>query len=71
MDNSNAPAFPNITPEMCIQGGPGLSRRELLAALNFQGLCANSKEYDSAAHMAKLAVTGADALLAELAKDAP
>ena len=32
------PAFPNITPDMCIQGGPGMSLRDYFAAKAMQSL---------------------------------
>jgi hypothetical protein len=103
MDNSSTPAFPNITPEMCIQGGPGLSKREYMALhVDQPGVAeiitaagytsrdafqmwsdpdttigtfpqwwaklSNERRFEL---YAKVRVAMADALLAELAKDAP
>lgn len=73
MSNSNEPAYPTATM-------PGLTKRELLAAMAMQGLLANADairstttkapvlEIRPSEAMARASVNYADALLAELAK---
>lgn len=39
--DNGGPAFPNITPDMCIQGGPGMSLRDWFAGQALVGLCAS------------------------------
>jgi hypothetical protein len=41
MSKHNEPAFPNITPDMCVDGGPGLTKREWFAGMALQGILAN------------------------------
>ena len=72
-------AFPIYTPDMPIEGGPGLTKRELFAAMALQGWlagCGNSYgEFTSAPKAAPLVamrcVGFADALLAELQPGRP
>lgn len=63
-------AFPIYTPDMPIEGGPGLTKRELFAAMAMQGCCANSipGSHHGFTNTASEAVAYADALIAELAK---
>lgn len=68
MSNANEPAY----PEYFDNGGRGLTKRELIAAMAMQGLCANSDEQlakADGARIAEWAVTQADALLAQLSKE--
>ena len=36
------PAFPNITPDMPVDGGPGMSLRDWFAGMAMQGMLSNS-----------------------------
>ena len=38
-ESNGGSAFPNITPDMNIQGGPGMTLRDYFAAKAMQGLC--------------------------------
>lgn len=65
MNNSTACAFPTVG------GDPGLTKRELFAAMAMQGMLASETEASNYGHigfLAESAVKRADALLAELAK---
>jgi hypothetical protein len=75
--NADLPAMPLTgDPYIDIQGhgsrggryedGMGLTKREHLAGLAMQGLCAHSSDYHRPEHLAQDAVMHADALLAEL-----
>jgi hypothetical protein len=72
MRPGNNPAFPIVTPDMPVEGSPGLTKRELLAAMAMQGYLAMYAGPDIAAPtanaVAQASVDYADALLAELAK---
>lgn len=73
MNHANMSAFPFTPTDRSGQIGecePGLTKRELFAALAMQGLApAYAQGGDAmASHVAKLAVENADALLAALAK---
>lgn len=69
----NDPAYPVIGAPGAQQDYPGLTKRELIAAMSLQGIRANAGWIDRAAFdsfsVADQAVHDADALLAELAKD--
>lgn len=79
MSNANEPAFPfgqvSERTGQPINGlfAAGLTKREYIAAMALQGLCANSGEYGEGYEdiTASKAVKSADALLAELAKGEP
>lgn len=69
MDNKaneqrNAPAFPCQNDNSCGDLMPGLTKRELFAAMAMQGLVASTALYPS--ECAKRSVEHADALLAAL-----
>lgn len=73
MSNTNDPAFPHIDsicgtlPEGdCLR--PGLTKRELFAAMAMQGMLANPEKCSVYKEVAEVAVLFADNLLAELAK---
>lgn len=68
MSNDSKPAFPNVTPDMPIQGGPGLTKREYAAIQIAAGMGAVDESGDlwSAAELAERAVHRADMLLATL-----
>jgi hypothetical protein len=70
--NSNEPAYPLAWTDIHgdDQREHGLTKRELLAAMAMQGIAASGNE-DTPEQRAMWAVRDADALLAELAKDAP
>jgi hypothetical protein len=79
MLNGDSPAFPLALPDG--SGCGGLTKREWMATLLAQGMCANSHFASVAAEAEKhgafvpgatiheMAVASADALLAELEKD--
>lgn len=70
MSIGDRPAFPIVDPDGVIAAG-GLTKRELFAAMAMQGFCSNSVMTETGhADMARMAVEQADALLAELAKEA-
>ncbi len=66
-------AFPNITPDMPVDGGPGMSLRDYFAAKAMQGamaMCAGSHiNSGTNEELAKAAYAIADAMLAERAKE--
>ena len=80
MKNANMPAMPlpngaDDRPYMFGHNEPirdghavGLTKREQLAAMAMQGLCAHSGDYHTEQDLAHDAVMYADALLAELEK---
>lgn len=82
MSNANASAFPLVETEhnkgshspdwfsVHSVPGTGLSKREYFAAMAMQGLRADQNGFDSE-QIARIAVSDADALLAELAKAQP
>lgn len=63
-------AFPNITPDMHVDGGPGMSLREYYAGKALVGLLAGNATYggrtDNRDELAKDAVAFADAMLVAL-----
>lgn len=73
MKNADMPAMPlTLNPGEFAADGmnlDGLTKREYFAGLAMQGLC-NSEHMRDAATEAQLAVAMADALLAELGKEA-
>lgn len=73
MKNSDQPAYPQCFPLADMQSGmanPGLTKRELFAAMAMQGICANGDcRLDGMALRAEKAVKQSDALLAELDKE--
>lgn len=64
--NDGGPAFPNITPDMCIQGGPGMSKRDWFAGQAMAGWLASFGPDDGyrAAGIADFAYEIADAMIA-------
>jgi len=68
-DQRNVPAFPCQNDTSCGDLMPGLTKRELFAAMAMQGILAND-DCSSAEWIAKEAVKSADALLAAL-KETP
>lgn len=71
-DRKSEPAFPETysTDMNCIDSIPGLTKRELIAAMAMQGILANSEflRNHKDADIHKAAVFNADALLKELSK---
>lgn len=71
MNNAIEPAYPiqdTYHPNGQVEyGRPGLTKRELLAAMALQGMLANTDNSGRAEAYAKDAVAQADALLAALA----
>ena len=65
--DTGGPAFPNIAPDMNIQGGPGMTLRDYFAAkamqadLEYQGL----EGREDLRHIAGMAYQMADAMIAE------
>lgn len=76
MGNANDPAYP-ISPDGAFSASStGLTKRELFAAMAMQGILSGPKDFDidgipktTASGYAEVAVSLADALLAELAKE--
>lgn len=68
MTNADEPAFPFASTEYGDENGfyPGLSKRELFAALAMMGAIASPNEFDSYEKMAKCCLKSADALLQEI-----
>ena len=68
----DTPAFAGrtirIDENTVVMGSPGLTKRELFAAMAMQGHCANPNSIGTLAHFAMSSVKFADALLAELSK---
>lgn len=65
-----SPAYPVINAHGAPEDYPGLTKRELIAAMAMQGLC-SSEQYASATSelIAAHSVEISDALLAELSKE--
>jgi len=70
--NDGGPAFPNITPDMIVDGGPGMSLRQYYAGQALAGLLASGDEAysltdsdDQAHYTAYRAYTMADRMIAE------
>lgn len=61
-------AFPNITPDMPVDGGPGMSLRDYFAAQALTGLLSDNRIVDTPQSFAARAYEVADAMLAERAK---
>lgn len=72
-DNAKLEAFPVVIDAERGDYSPGLTKRELLAAMAMQGMSGNNSVFEGvgAAFVAEAAVEMADALLAELAKEPP
>ena len=77
MKNGDMPAIPFEEVRSRIHGSPdkwinhkGLTKREMIAMVAMQGLCAHSGDYHTFADMASDAVNYADALLAALERTA-
>lgn len=66
MNENNPHAFPNITPDMQVDGGPGMSLRDYFAAKSLNGYRA-SDAYSAhrAETLAEWAYQDADAMLRE------
>jgi hypothetical protein len=62
------PAFPNITPDMNVDGGPGMSLRDYFAAKAMQGLIMRRDWTHIPERDTALAYEYADVMLAERAK---
>ncbi len=63
----NRPAFPNITPDMNVDGGPGLSLRQYYAGQMMAALIQKNNGYTHD-RIAEESVICAEALIAELEK---
>ena len=59
-------AFPIWTEDMPVVGGPGLTKRELFAAIALQGILANPGRIGPMPQAVKAAVECAEELLEEL-----
>ena len=69
--DDGGPAFPNITPDMPIQGGPGMSIRDWFAGMAMQGIISCPGDLDGYYEedvVATNAYKMADAMLRERAK---
>lgn len=69
MANRNGgPAFPNITPDMLVDGGPGMSLRDYFAAQFLTTIVITSKSGALSGDIARQCYAMADAMLAEREK---
>ena len=44
--DNGGPVYPNITPDMIVDGHPGMALRDWFAGMALQGLCANKDFLD-------------------------
>ena len=68
--SDGGPAFPNITPDMNVDGGPGMSLRDYFAAHALSGWLATASQVDELKpeKEAEMAYRLADAMLKEREK---